>query len=449
MPGNLDKVRPEHPSVGEGHGDRAAIASNTDSGGRMFAPNLLLPQAARAPGKERASAQQLDADGAERCSPPQHHASYNLLAPPGTVPPGGCIPYQPGGTVPPAESPLSASDGQPRESPGTSLVRQSITQPNPVRPPSTICPPAVDQGLPGMTAGQYTLDADLVYPRQPPEESRIAGPWVEPFNPEQIRLTGERQEHLFCQAGGWTQGKCEHNTTRWVRLPCKKRSCPVCGQLRRDRVAHRISYGAKLLGGQRGAAWFVGTFTNDLDKPTAVKIQGKFIRWIRRRLGTDVQYAATWETTESGRLHVNLLLAPWRFIPQAELSQAWQRFGGGKVVWIQRVAAGIGVEAAKSRVAISSYLGKFEQMVATGRAVCYSKGWPKLPTDPLGGRQGHITWAWRGELSWETLIFEIERDRDFWREISPGEWRFRYGEECSCFERAVYSAPRQGAAQPP
>jgi len=152
------------------------------------------------------------------------------------------------------------------------------------------------------------------------------------------------------------------------------------------------------------------------------------------------------------------LLAPYTFIPQAQLSEAWQRFGGGKVVWIQRVGAGIGVEASKSRVAISSYLGKFEQMVATGRATCYSKGWPKLPTDPLGGRQGKITWAWRGELSWETLIFEIESDRGLWREISPGEWKFAYGEECFCFERAqplrlpaVGAHPRQpgGQQQPP
>lgn len=190
------------------------------------------------------------------------------------------------------------------------------------------------------------------------------------------------------------------------------------------------------LGGHKGAAWFVGTFAGDVDKRTAVKVQGKFVRWIRQRLGPELEYAATWETTRSGRLHLNLLLAPWSFIPQAELSAAWQRFGGGKVVWIQRVGAGVGVEAAKSRHAIAGYLGKWEQMVATGRAVAYSKGWPRVPRDPLAGRQGKITWKRRDNLSWEVITFEIERDRHFWKEAEPGEWMFLYGEECDCFKRA-------------
>lgn len=317
----------------------------------------------------------------------------------------------------------------------TSLVPQGITPPTTNIPPPSLSPSAVHQGLPGMTTGQYTLNNDLVYPRQPPETPGIAGAEPPSNLPSQPSLQREQQAQLFCSNGGWVQGTCDHGTTRWLRLPCKKRGCPICGQRRRNAVAKRIAHGIAVLGGPKGAAWFVGTFATAVEKKHAVKIQGKFLRWLRQRLGPELQYAATWETTRSGRLHLNLLLAPWSYIPQAELSHAWQRFGGGRVSWIQRVGQGVGVEAAKSRHAIAGYMGKWEQMVVTGRMIAYSKAWPKPPTDPLGGRQGHITWHRRDELSWEVITFEIERDRHLWRQAEPGEWRFTYGEECDCFTR--------------
>jgi hypothetical protein len=43
---------------------------------------------------------------------------------------------------------------------------------------------------------------------------------------------------------------------------------------------------------------------------------------------------------------------------------------------------------------LASYLGKWEQMVMTGRGVAYSKGWPKLPENPFLGRKGAISWSW-------------------------------------------------------
>ena len=53
----------------------------------------------------------------------------------------------------------------------------------------------------------------------------------------------------------------------------------------------------------------------------------------------------------------------------------------------------MGVEAAKSREELAGYLGKWEQMVMTGRGVAYSKGWPKLPENPFLGRKGAISWS--------------------------------------------------------
>lgn len=200
-------------------------------------------------------------------------------------------------------------------------------------------------------------------------------------------------------------------------------------------IAWRIARGIDQLGGEGGAAWFIGTFVIDVDKSRAVKVQRQFVKWLRRELGYQVEYAATWEVMRSGRLHLNLILAPWRYVPQALLSAKWEGFGGGPVVWVQRVGGGVGVEAAKAREGIAGYLGKWEQLVKSGRGVAYSKGWPKLPEGPWSGRLGEISWSWVGGLSQEATMFWYEEQMGYWREDSPGEYRFTLGEECSCFER--------------
>lgn len=220
-----------------------------------------------------------------------------------------------------------------------------------------------------------------------------------------------------------------------MHLCCKRRTCPICGVKRRRMIAWRISNGIEQNGGERGAVWFVGTFQYDVSKKEAVKVQGKFIRWIRGRLGPKVAYAATWELTRGGRLHLNLIIAPWDFIPQETLSRQWQRFGGGRVVWIQRVGPGVGAEASKSNQEIASYVGKFEQMVRSGRGVTYSKNWPKLPENPVNQRQGEIKWRWVGALSEEARLHWYERELGHWREVAPGEFVSTGGEVCTCFER--------------
>lgn len=238
-----------------------------------------------------------------------------------------------------------------------------------------------------------------------------------------------------CESAGWLRGVCEHGTTRWIRLRCKRRTCEVCGEERRRMIAWRISHGIEVLGRDEGAAWFVGTFAKDVPKVDAVKTQGKFVRWLRKELGYQVEYAATWEVTKAGRLHLNLILAPWKYIPQKRLSEKWRGFGGGPVVWVQWVSPGIGVEAAKARQSLGAYLGKWEQMVKTGRGVAYSKGWPKLPENPIPERKGKISWQWVGELSQESALFWYERELGHWLEVCPGEWAFTSGEDCACFER--------------
>lgn len=84
---------------------------------------------------------------------------------------------------------------------------------------------------------------------------------------------------------------------------------------------------------------------------------------------------------------MNLILAPWQYVHYKPLSRKWRDFGGGKIAWVQRVGGGVAVEAAKSREGIGGYLGKWEQMVRTGKGVTYSKGWPKLPDNVADPRR--------------------------------------------------------------
>lgn len=258
-------------------------------------------------------------------------------------------------------------------------------------------------------------------------------------------LQGRRNEQAAgtnslpsCPDAGWLKGTCSHGNVRWVKLACKRRTCEVCGEHRKKLIAWRISRGIELLGGVQGGAWFVGTFSEDLTKAEAVKVSNQLVQWLRRymkrKFGIQIEFAKVWEVHRNGRLHLNLVIAPWRYIPQRLLSQKWHSLGGGPVVWVERVGAGIGVEAAKSKVKVGNYLAKYDQMVLTGRGVSYSKGWPKLPDLIKSPRQGRIWWWFVGNLSEESRLHWYEVELGHWREVVPGEWCNAEGEDCHCFE---------------
>ena len=206
------------------------------------------------------------------------------------------------------------------------------------------------------------------------------------------------------------------------------------------------------MSGKIGGAWFVGTWTYDISKPDAVKAQARFIAWLRRRLGYPIQYAATWERTRKRRLHLNLVLAPWTYIPQAELSAAWQRVGGGHRVWIKRVGVGIGIEAAKSRRRISAYFAKWEQMVPDKKGATYSKQWPKLPDSQPTERKGAIQWdhEWQLEREGPTLaLFSTERHLGHWYQNQEGEYAYAYDTPCDCFHCIRLHLPGLGPGPDP
>jgi len=177
-----------------------------------------------------------------------------------------------------------------------------------------------------------------------------------------------------------------------MRKRAKKDYCP----LRRERMAQRIAYGLRILGAcEEGdsakslrAAWFVLTWKDqtmtEYRKPEAVKAVSMFLAKLRRgdkrrgRVGqVDLQYAATWETTKAGVLHCNLMVAPWVYVNQKELQRLW----GHGILWVERVQddrdAGKEAAAAYNPEGLARYTAKLESSVASGRAVGFSKGWPK------------------------------------------------------------------------
>jgi len=273
----------------------------------------------------------------------------------------------------------------------------------------------------------------------------------------------------YCPDSRWVRGTCdEHGQERWVLAPCKRRTCEVCGPAGRYRIAKRIAWGVRQMpcrdcghavdgcwahGERKGvpfcickgmrlsAAWMVLTFANEFAensdwKPTAVKKLGKFVTWLREKKGMPgLQYVATYELTQRGRLHINLVLGPWKEIPQGELQRRW----GARVsvAWVRDDNA-IGRETAKaySPESLGKYLAKLKQSVPEdwGRRVSYSKQWPKLPDGCK--RLGVISWAQEWKLkSSELAAFEFAKERGWWQEVRVGEWvSVLSPPSCDCFD---------------
>lgn len=219
--------------------------------------------------------------------------------------------------------------------------------------------------------------------------------------------------------------------------PCKKRDCPVCGVKRRQRVAWRIAHGLEIMSPEHGGGWFIGTWSKDVDKPTAVKAVARFVARLRRNFPHPVEYASTWETTKRGRLHVNLIFAPWTYTPQSTLSRWWQDVAGGPNVWIKRVGQGIGQEAAASRQDAADYFSKWEQMVKEGRAANYSRGWPKLPETSLPKRQGVIEYIREHDrMPWQqppSLLMDPVQ-LALWQQPRENEYKHPSEPWCNCFQ---------------
>lgn len=247
---------------------------------------------------------------------------------------------------------------------------------------------------------------------------------------------------VACPDAIWLKGACvEHGVRGWCKHPCKRRTCEICGPLGRQKIADRIAFGVRWIESVGGwCAWLVLTFGEDVDRKTARDRLASYIRWLRTKM-PGLEYAATYELTERGRLHINLILGPWKSVPQAELQDKW-----GSIVWVEWVDGGeqIGKEVAKtgSPEALARYLAKVDQSVPDGHRVSYSGGWAVLPAPPEVERKGEIVWrpVRADDLDDLQTLFELNR-KGAVVEGSAGVYHYRDQLEkhpdCHCYELVV------------
>lgn len=251
------------------------------------------------------------------------------------------------------------------------------------------------------------------------------------------------------QAG---RGVCDpHGNVKHQYFPCKKRDCEVCGPGGRLAIARRIAWGVRFFG-IRDCTYLVLTFDTTLAERTrwkkvAVRRMGSLVEWLRKKRGMPaLQYVATYELTKRGRLHINLLVSHWKFVPQALLQHRW----GGAIVHVEGVHdPGIGLEMAKAYgpEGLAAYLMKLDQAVGGewGRRVSFSKGWPKLPEDvteaserdPLSLKPSDAVGIVKWDILTEADLWAERRDKAS-VELSPGHWQVGpWNPDCRCFMTSV------------
>ena len=177
-------------------------------------------------------------------------------------------------------------------------------------------------------------------------------------------------------------------------IPCKRRGCSVCGPmltrmllgtLTRD-FASYLAAGVPL--GKLVLTWRTAEAERPAFKPKALRHLNTLIRKLRQR--GPVEYCWTAELTERGRLHLNVVVAGWRYLPQKVLQVMW----GMGIVHVRRVltAQGTASESAKRDEVqqLAAYLTKASQVPGPewGRRVGFSNGWCHAPLVPFEEREG-------------------------------------------------------------
>jgi hypothetical protein len=215
-------------------------------------------------------------------------------------------------------------------------------------------------------------------------------------------------------------------------------------------LASRIAYGVRILG-PGNCAFLVLTYADAESadpafKARAVALESDYIRWLRKvqaQLGNPhVHFAKTWEIQpHSKRLHTNLVVGPWVYVPQSVLRRRW-----GAHLSVSRIVDDetISREATKARspAGLAGYLTKLEQTVpaAWRRAVSFSRHWPKEPEPSCGERVGVVTWTPEHSILRDTPgtlpQFLGELAMGWWMESVEGSGEYvslMFPEPCDCF----------------
>lgn len=182
---------------------------------------------------------------------------------------------------------------------------------------------------------------------------------------------------------------------------------------------------------------FTGTFAHDVDPDTANRTVAEFIRLLRTEQ-PGLQYARSDELTEQGRIHINLILMPWKYKDQRILSRLWAKAGGGPIVYVQAVSASkkgrrkdaeyvAGYERDAEYVAgVQTNTHKQRQLITCKgkRSMAYSQKVkqflpPPPPPKPMNFLLDGLARLYK--ISWS---FPSSAERtDMWKLIEQGFWR--------------------------
>lgn len=136
----------------------------------------------------------------------------------------------------------------------------------------------------------------------------------------------------------------------YSRLYCKSWRCSYCGPRKATKIRARIVEKAK----EHGLSRFVTltldpNLTPEQERVAYIRdVWRKFRVSMKRKIGRTVSFISVIELHKSGLPHLHALVD--EYIPQAWLSDAWSRLGGGRIVYIERV---------KDLRHIGWYLGKY------------------------------------------------------------------------------------------
>jgi len=257
---------------------------------------------------------------------------------------------------------------------------------------------------------------------------------------------GIRSEAIDCPDSRWVKGTCvKDGQIRWLKVPCKKRTCSTCGPAGRTRIASDIAFEIRMgMIADKRYAFMVLTFDDERAensdfKPIATRKVASFVRWLRQKQGMpDLEYVQTYELQKSGRLHINLIAGPWKYVSHPKLLGRW---GARISCEYVKDSGSIGTEAAAaySPEGLGGYISKLEQAVPEdwGRRVSFSHGWrrvPKAMREPE--RKGEIRW----EMPDRDELLRLDSYFKRGKIIRVREGEFAYGDqyyrhpECECFD---------------
>ena len=185
---------------------------------------------------------------------------------------------------------------------------------------------------------------------------------------------------------------------RYVKLGCKKWTCPYCGPRKANRLRHAIIEKAM----DKNMSRFL---TLTLDPSTCRPedsipyIRGcwnKFRTYLKRKHGSSISFIAILELQKSGHAHLHILVD--RYIKQSWISAEWQAVGGGKIVYIKhvdihRVAAYLGKYLTKELL-LGGFNTRIRRYTTSRDIVLFVKkasGVWSLIKAPLSFLYGHIT----------------------------------------------------------